>query len=94
MAEALKPKEWLAICLGLVLVFALITPSLDSIKIFLLQRGYTALSEEPKEKLVQFATDMAKAPVILLRQTITFLLYVLISPTLIGHFWLKIENRF
>ncbi|WP_114787286.1 CotH kinase family protein [Vibrio tetraodonis] len=61
--EALKPKEWLAICLGLVLVFALITPSLDSIKIFLLQRGYTALSEEPKEKLVQFATDMAKAPI-------------------------------
>ena len=38
--DALKPKEWLAICLGLVLVFALITPSLDSIKIFLLARLY------------------------------------------------------
>ncbi|NOH70927.1 hypothetical protein F0225_06180 [Vibrio pectenicida] len=60
---ALKPKEWLAIALGLLLVFALITPSLDSIKVFLLQRGYTALSEDPKEKLIQFATDMAKAPI-------------------------------
>lgn len=60
---SLKAKEWFAIAIGLLLVCALIIPSLDSIKVFLLQRGYTALSQEPKEKLVQFVTDMTKAPI-------------------------------
>lgn len=50
------------IALGVLLIIALITPSLSTIKVFLLQRGYTALSQQPQQKVAQFATDMVQAP--------------------------------